>query len=365
MVKFDLMKLLCFLACIGWFLVPAALPQALPSHGTSDAAPDAGIYGVTGLWKVYTAQTLRAGQASFSASYDRINRNPGYLTISTMDFGGSLGLTNRLEVGADLEANRHVLVGRAEQLSFGQQALGFFGDKTPGSPPLPAELVQGSSQMPQLRNPSRPDGALTGAAGYYNLLPFAGLVGSGGAVGLLSFHAKFSVLSQSDDSPLHLALHACFGVPIHKSIDFLLTHPVGTADLQFGFDGIASMSLGDAAELHLNVGYRHINQPAHVSVFRLAEELPLGFGIRAPRHARFQFMGESTAEVFIGSHTPNTTFGPEVPVDLTLGLLGHIGRHFSVSAGYRRPLNQLGGDKNGFVLGMAYYHLPVRSRPAP
>src|SRR5207247_5415077 len=147
------------------------------------------------------------------------------------------------------------------------------------------ELVSGSSRVPQLRFPPTAAGTLSGAAGYYDLLPFAGLVGSGGAVGLLSIGGKYRMLSESDGAPVGLAVHAHFGIPIHKSIDFLLTHPVGTADLQFGFDGIVSKRLGGIAELYWNVGYRHINQPAHVSVFRLGEELPLGFGFtRSEEH---------------------------------------------------------------------------------
>src|SRR5207247_7980617 len=109
--------------------------------------------------------------------------------------------------------------------------------------------------------------------------------GTGAAVCLLSIARKYKMLSESDGAPVALAVHAHFGIPIHKSIDFLLTHPVGTADLQFGFDGIVSKRLGGIAELYWNVGYRHINQPAHVSVFRLGKELPLGFGFtRSEEH---------------------------------------------------------------------------------
>jgi len=359
------MRILCKLFFING-LLSATLATVCPAGDNSSNRPAvAGVYGNTGLWKVFTAQTLPAGQASLSIWYDRINRNPGHLIVSTLGFGGCVGITDRLEVGVDLEANRHVLVGRAEELSFGQQALGFFGNKTRGSLPLPAELIPGSSRVPQLRFPPTAAGTLSGVAGYYNLLPFAGLVGSGGAVGLLSIGGKYRILSESDGDPAGLAVHAYFDVPIHKSIDFLLRHPVGTADLQFGFDGIVSKALGDIAELHWNAGYRHINQPAHISVFRLAEVLPLGFGFTIPRDARIQFMGESTAEVFVGSHTPDFTSGAEDPVDVTLGLRARFARSFTFSAGYRRPLNQFGGDKNGFVLSLAYSYVPSRFNSAP
>jgi len=56
--------------------------------------------------------------------------------------------------------------------------------------------------------------------------------------------------------------------------------------------------------------------------------------------------------LFLGAHTPNTTFGPEDPVDLTIGFRGDFAHRFIFSAGYRRPLNQFGGDKNGFVVNL-------------
>ncbi|PYS37286.1 MAG: hypothetical protein DMG14_21835 [Acidobacteria bacterium] len=289
-----------------------------------------------------------------SASYDRINRNPGYLTISTIRFTASVGITDRLEFGAVLEANRRVLVGRAEQLSFGQQALGLFGNRTPGALPLATERVSGSSRMAQLRFPPAADGILTGAAGYYNLLPFAGLVREGGGIGQVSLALKFRVLSESSGAPIGLAVRSEFDVPIRKGIEYLLLHPTGTADLQFGFDAIGSRNIRDVAGLYWNLGYRHINQPAHVSVVRLADEAPLGFGWNIPRTGRIQFLGETTAEVFFGSHTPNTTFGAEDPIDLTVGFRVGVIPRLSLSAGYRRVLNQFGRDKNGFVVNTAF-----------
>src|SRR5437867_1103428 len=142
-----------------------ALAAANPLPRPPGPAPVAGIYGNTGLWKVFTAETLQAGQASFSTWYDRIHRDPGHLTISTFGFAFSVGITDRLEAGVNFEANRHVRIGQAAQLSFGQQSLGFFGDKTPGSPPLPSELMPDSSRVPQLRSRPRPAGRQTGAAG--------------------------------------------------------------------------------------------------------------------------------------------------------------------------------------------------------
>lgn len=316
----------------------------------ASAQETASILGNTGLWKVLTADTLATGKTSFSVWYDRINRNPGDLIVSTTGLSAAVGIGRNFEAGAAFEANKRVVVGQPDQLSFGQQALGFFGDQVPGSPPLPSQLIGGSSRMPQLRSPAAPNGLLTGAAGYYDLLPFAGLVHEGDGIGQVTAGGKWQLLSESAGAPLGLAVHAHLDIPIRKGIDYLLSHPVGTADLQFGFDGILSKNLGDAARLYWNGGYRHIDQPVHNSVVQLADEIPLGFGWNVPKTGRIQFVGETTAEVFIGGHTPNTTFGPEDPVDLTLGFRFEVIPRMIVSAGYRRPVNLSGGDKNGFVI---------------
>jgi hypothetical protein len=317
-------------------------------------AQTASELGNTGLWKVISAETLERGRSSVSVWYDRINRNPGNLTVSTTGVSAAVGINARLELGVAFEADKNVSVGRQDQLSFGQQALGFFGNKTPGSPPFPGERVPGSSSLPQLRSPATPNGTLTGAAGYYNLLPFAGLVKEADGIGQVMIAAKWKLLSQSSGAPIGLAARAHFDVPIRKGIDYLLSHPVGTADLQYGFDAIVSRAIGDSADLHLNVGYRHINQPVHVSVVQLADEAPLAFGWSIPRTNRIQFVGESTAEIFIGSHTPNTSFGAANPVDLTAGFRFELTPRWILTAGYRRPLNQFGGDKNGFVVSGSF-----------
>lgn len=320
----------------------------------SAAQPVASVLGSTGLWKVISPDTLPSRQTSFSVWYDRINRNPGALTAGTTGISAAVGIGKRLEAAAAFEVDKHVTVGRSDQLSLGQQALGFFGNHTPGAAPSPGELMPGSSLMPQLRSPASPAGTLTGAAGYYNLLPFAGLVGGADGIGQVTAAAKWRLLSESTGSPLDLAVRGHFDVPIRKGIDYLLAHPVGTADLQYGFDGLLSRNIGEIAALYWNVGYRHIDQPVHVSVVQLADEAPLGFGWNMPRTGRIQFAGETTAEVFIGSRTPNTSFGAEDPVDVTLGLRFEVVPRIVLSAGYRRPVNQYGGDKNGFVINAAF-----------
>ena len=65
--------------------------------------PTASLSGNTGLWKVHSAENLRAKEAAFSVWADRINRNPGDLRLTTLGFGGSVGITNHVELASILK----------------------------------------------------------------------------------------------------------------------------------------------------------------------------------------------------------------------------------------------------------------------
>jgi hypothetical protein len=158
-----------------WVLLVAAFVAAQSISSSAQTSPPAsGIYGNTGLWRVLTTETLPARQASFAASYDWNHRNPGDLRIRTLGFGAAFGMTDRLEGAVHFEAHRHVRVGRPEQLSLGQQALGFFGAQSPGSPPLPSELMPDSSRVPQLRSPPHPIGGVDRQSGILQPAAFRG-----------------------------------------------------------------------------------------------------------------------------------------------------------------------------------------------
>ena len=90
-------------------------------------------------------------------------------------------------------------------------------------------------------------------------------------------------------------------------------------------------------------------------------------GLVAPLATRVQFVAEGTADMFVGARTPNTSFGAEDPVDIALGFRAFLNRNMHLSAGYRRNVNQDGGDKNGFVvlLGYNYGPPPVEVLPTP
>ncbi len=58
-------------------------PGSVFAPSSEPLNPMASEWGVSGLWKVISAETPPAKSFGMSGWYDRINRNPGFLTITT------------------------------------------------------------------------------------------------------------------------------------------------------------------------------------------------------------------------------------------------------------------------------------------
>ena len=352
MRKCNLMVLILF-----GLLFSAVLVQAQTQEEMRFLKPTSSLSGNTGLWKVHSPLNLAPGQVSFSGWGDRINRNPGQLTITTYGFGGAAGLTDWLELGVNFEVNRRILVGRQIDLSLGQQELGFFGTQAPGAFPSFTELMPGSSLLPQLRDPAVPSGSLSGKAGYYNAFPFAGRI-SGNGVGTVGLGLKINILSETNGHPFDLGVRAYSQIPTHRSVDFLKFRPSQSGAWVFGSDFLLGKNAWDVADIYFNAGFRGHDSPDGGRVVTLSDIVPLGFGVTFPRDTRVQFMGEVNADILVGSHTTNKVPDGEDVADATVGLRAFFNRYLNLSAGYRRPLSQFGGDKNGFVFQLGYTYGP-------
>ena len=85
--------------------------------------PMPSLFGFPGLWKTIGADALPAGSFGATGWMDRINRNPGHLTITTSGASWFASLHRRVALAGQFNANRRILVRRADQLSFGQSTL--------------------------------------------------------------------------------------------------------------------------------------------------------------------------------------------------------------------------------------------------
>src|SRR5258706_7920232 len=178
--------------------------------------PTASEYGVTGLWKVISADTPPARSFGITTFIDRINRNPGQLTITTIGEGLFFSPHDRVELGVQVNLNRRVLSRRQDQLSWGQATLftrGFSGGCA-ACPILLAPVPMPGALIPQLRNPQ--NNALTGRAGFYPLLPYVNQRSQNG-FGEVVVSGKVNFLSETRGDQVSVAVRPWIAIPTHIS----------------------------------------------------------------------------------------------------------------------------------------------------
>src|SRR5438309_170561 len=74
-----------FVAC----LFTAVAARAQDTDESAPHLPTVNILGNSGTWKLFTGDNLVRHQASFGVWYDRINRQPGFITNSAVGVSGA------------------------------------------------------------------------------------------------------------------------------------------------------------------------------------------------------------------------------------------------------------------------------------
>ncbi len=336
------------------------------SPSSEPVTPQASEWGLTGLWKVISAETPPAKSFGGTGWYDRINRNPGQQTISTAGWGGFVSITDRIELGVQVNISRRIMARRIDQLGFGQATLFNEGKQgCPGCPLLGPPVPMPGQLIPRLRDPRT--NVLTGRTGFYNPLPWVNRLSQGG-IGELVLSGKFNLYSEARGSGASFAFRPWVSIPTaNRDASEMLSRGSQLGAFATGFDLLLSKNAGDVAGLNFNAGYGFFANPGHEGQTLVGPRnvIPLGFGINVPRTSRFQVLGELTAEAFVGGGTPNSTFGAASPIDGTIGFRAYPWPWLHFSAGYRHNLNQDGGDKNGFVVTLGATRVPVKAVPPP
>lgn len=324
--------------------------------------PMASLSGLTGLWKVISAESTPAGSFGATGWIDRINRNPGQLTITSA--GPSLFVSphRRVEIGLEIDADTRVLTRRQDQLSLGQATLNSlnYSGGCPGCPLLGPPVAMPGVTMNQLRNTQ--NNALTGRAGFYPLLPWVNSNGNG--FGNVTLSGKINLLSESRGDALGVALRPFVVFPTNYQRADLFANGNQFGKVISGVELLLSKNAGMAA-LHFNGGVAIMPdvKVGGTTLVSTPNMIPLRVGINIPRTSRLQLVGELVSEVYVGGGTPYTSVDSGSPVDITGGFRGYFTEWLSVGAGYRHTLNQFGGDKNGFVATVSASYIPVAAAP--
>ncbi len=104
---------------------------------------------------------------------------------------------------------------------------------------------------------------------------------------------------------------------------------------------------------------RWIRKRRGVADYHAADQLHGGAGFILFPQSRVQVMSEFTSTIFVGRHTPDTTFGARDPVDGVWGVRLYINRAIAVDAGYRYMLNLSDArDRSGFIVKIGTTHFP-------
>jgi hypothetical protein len=230
-----------------------------------------------------------------------------------------------------------------------------------GCPLLGSPVALPGLAINQLRNPIY--NLLTGRAGYNPLYPYVNRRLQAG-FGDIVVGGSYNITSESRGSAVSFAIHPWISIPTHTSTSSLFNTGDETGTVLSGVDFLLSKKVGMAGT-YFNAGYEFLPtvKTSGATLIGSMSDIPVRAGFNIPRTSKLQFIVEATGDFFLGQGTPNTSFGSPDPIDLTAGFRAYVKNWFSLNAAYRRPINEYGGDKNGFFFAITTSNYPVA--PAP
>ena len=293
------------------------------------------ISGNPGMFTVETGETLPRGGFAFTAGADKFSRDPGNITVLSYGWAFAAGITNHISAFVNFDAYNHVHVGRPDLLSL--------SDNTIGNPQFGNTIYRTIVPLP---------GA---APAYVEDYPFAAQ--SGGGVGEVDTGFKINLLSERRGNPISLSIKNDFYIPTQTSLGDLLSNGSQNGRFNYGVGVDASKSIFHGGIVAaLNGEYRLTLDPSFTvagvrETVQLADQINLGAGFLFFPQKRFQIISEYNATIYVGTHTPNTTFGPRDPVDQVSGFRIYFLRNFAIDIAYRYMVDLTNHkDRNGFVL---------------
>lgn len=364
------------------------------------------VTGGTGLFQTFTTRTLPRGQYSFGVFWHNYDRDPGDLDINRVPVNFTLGLTQRLEIFANINAFQQVTTRQPFLLSgssFNRFRLTFGGR---GADPFvafgqPIRRGGGAAFFPRSGNLTGsilpPVGAvgtpITGVrspfnrAGYYNEFPFfpfadaAGPRMSSNGLGDASAGLKINLLNPN--RRFSLAALGLIKIPTARHYD-ALADGRGAGTVDGGPMLIMSQNfLRQRIRFHQNFGYMLTGSMRRhdVTLLDRRDELLLNAGLEIAPWTPLVYIVEWNNTVYVGGGTPN--LNPVNPMDLRIGArlflwhgrvhLGGAWQGFLTNADDRTvvisptftPINLRADDANGFVFHIGYGRRPPRAEPPP
>lgn len=319
--------------------------NSAPVEGSPNWIPMAAFSGGLGLFTIDTGDTLPKHGATFEIGANKFSRNPGSITVLQLGWTFGYGITDKLTAFMQFDVHNHVHVDNPAELSLDSGTGGQFGNTIYNT------IVPG------------------GAPAYVEDYPFA--FTNNGGIGAIDLGAEYGILSERRGDRASVALRGDVFIPTVRSINSLLNNQSqsGATDFQFGAN-VSKRILGDYVELTGDAGYRITRNPAdefnNSPALVRADQINVGAGFLAFPQSRVQIMSEYTGTVFVGSHTPNTSFGARDPVDTVWGVRLYLMHDVALDMGYRYMLNLSDVvDRNGFVIKLGAGYWPEKIAVLP
>lgn len=320
----------------------SASPNPVPAPAKSTSAdihtewvPMPAVTGNPGMFTVETGETLPRGGFAFTAGANKFSRDPGNITVVSYGWAFAAGITDHISAFVNFDAYNHVHVGRPDLLSLSSNTI--------GNPQFGNTIYRTIVPLP---------GA---TPAYVEDFPFAAQ--SGGGVGEVDLGFKINLVSEKRGGPFSFSIKNDFYIPTQTSLGDLLSNGGQNGKFNYGIGAELSKSIFHGGIVAaLNGEYRLTLDPsfsvagANQNV-QLADQIHLGAGFLFFPQKRFQIISEYNAVIYVGTHTPNTTFGPRDPVDQVSGIRLYLWRNFAVDIAYRYMVDLTNHkDRNGFVL---------------
>lgn len=325
---------------------PAPPPPPASTAGADDKQlrPIPPTTGLNGLLTIESGEPLPAKAVTVGGAANKFSRNPGSITVLETQMTIGYAVTNRWSLFFGFNPQQHIHSGAQGRLSLNPFNL--------GCPLVPNTIYRSISCIPG------------GAAAYVEDFPFANR--NTGGVGAITIGSKFNIASQSRGNPVGFSIRTDFIIPTATGLNSLLDNSTQTGQFGFNILGALTRNFGNLFEATLNLGYTFTRDPrlGGVAVLNQADQFRGGFGMRMFPKSRIQVITEYNGLVFVGTHTPNTTFGARDPLEAVWGVRLYPVNWLAFDIGYRYTLNQLQSrDRHGFVIKAGTTYL--KPKPVP
>jgi outer membrane protein OmpA-like peptidoglycan-associated protein len=311
--------------------------------------------GTLGAFTVETGETLPQKVVTLSAYVNQFDRAPGALKVTNVGWDVGVGLTNWLTAYVGWIPYTHIHVGRPFMLS-------------EDSPVTNPEFDRSIYRLPFPSVSDRPS--------YVEDYPYA--FTNNGGIGEVSLGVQFGLLQERRGNPFTLAVSNTAFIPTKTNLPDLLQNQAQRGAFSDLINVAVSKNIHHIVDWAFNFGYLFTRDPrfSNLTLFsgeplgtetpvHLADEIRVGTAMIFFPEKRIQLIKEESGIIFVGTHTPNMTFGPRDPVEGVYGVRIYPTHNIALDIGYRYMLNlsqNNTGNRQGFIVKLSTAIWP---KPAP